>query len=183
MNNDVKKDLNDSILAFENLVLPIIESKNMINGNFISIEKITHSFEEDIATHFDKLSSIDLFRIKIDEGISGIASRVQFGKKAYNTFTIRKNRVSGALTELDKIIKNYHSGKYFYPHLYIHSYISNRENGEVLSFAIVETKTLIELYEKNIYNIKINRYDGNEFICFDWNDILKKGYKIKIYSI
>jgi len=168
MYNNWSVDLKDSIAAIEKIkktVLPLL-----ISGDIISIEQQ----QNEILLMFDQYSGIDYIR-KNDIGLQGIACRVQFGK-AWDTFTIRAKRHTGAKTEYEKRLEQIQNG-YFYPQFTIQAYFDNRQDLNLLSICIIKT---LDLYFEVQHNKNVKRRTSdNVFIYIHWDDLPSD--KVKIY--
>lgn len=156
-------DLKSSTIAIEKAQKEI---RKMVKGDLYSIE----DSDNEILRLFDKFAGIDLISL-FDSNIIGIASRVQWGK-AYNTFTIRKERRTGTETEYKKRLNAIKKG-YFYPALTMQIYCDNRKDNNILSMAMMKTIDLYELIETNPELFKTQLSD-NFFIFIKWDDIKKK---------
>jgi len=194
MRANVCTDLNDSSRAFLMAVWPKI--KMACGGGDIRPVEILDDIE--IAKQLDTLAGIDVWQTKTDIGVRGIASRVQFGDKAWNTFTIRLARESGSATEYEKRLDAIETGRFIYPYLTVQAYVTARNNPTLLSCAVCKTKDLYGFveYRKTIENpIKpkksIDKTTGQwaTFYCVDWLELkkwcnLKPGSKphIKIWT-
>jgi len=164
--NKWDKDLNDSVKAFEGIRKTILPK--IISGEILTIE----SAENDVLIKLDQKSGIDYIR-EDKTGMQGIAARAQWGK-AWNTFTIRKERHTGAKTELEKRKEQIEKG-YFYPAFTMQAYFDNRTNNSLLSIAIIKTKSLFEFIENNPEKI-LQRKSDNLFIAIEWihiNNLIK----------
>lgn len=171
MYNYWRTDLNDSIKALESIkdtILPYL-----ISGEIYSIEKS----QNEILILMDTLSGIDYIR-KNKNGLQGIAARVQWANKPYNTFTIRSGRSSGVDTELKKRLFQINNG-YFYPAFTLQAYFDNRIDNKLLSIGIIRTKDLYNLYLNEPSKFKKNKSD-NDFIFISWDSIDSKLIKTKI---
>jgi hypothetical protein len=120
----------------------------------------------------DQEAGIDAWTLDTERGMRGIASRVQWNIN-YRTFTIRKERESGAKTEFEKrlyAIRN----DWLYPFYTVQAYISIAENKrELLSVAWCKTKDLIEYIEEGAlgedYYIKTVDNNGKaDFFVVPW---------------
>jgi hypothetical protein len=168
MYNHWVTDLNIStkaLLKIENTYLP-----KLISGKIHSIE----SKDNEILILLDQKSGIDLIR-ENNIGLQGIASRIQFDK-AYNTFTIRKERFTGAKTEYEKRLEQMNNG-YFYPEFTMQLYFNNRIDLEFLSGGIIRTKNLYQFIENNPDKIFIKKSD-NFFYVVKFKDLIDMGIKI-----
>jgi len=98
MDKFIKKALGRSAKAFKTYVEPHL-SELLGGGKIVMVEGVT---EDWMARMFDAVSGIDVWYVDNDIGIRGIASRCSFGKKVWNTFTIRKSIDTGRKTEHEK---------------------------------------------------------------------------------
>jgi len=168
MYNNWELDLKKSILAIEKIRLDVLPK--LINGEIISIEESDNS----VLLLFDKYSGIDYLR-KDNLGLQGIASRVQFGK-AWNSFTIRTKRHTGAKTEYEKRLEQIEKG-YIYPYYTLQAYFDNTTDLNLLSICIIKTTDLYFEIENNT-NVQTRKSD-NVFKYLYWSDIDKA--KLKTY--
>lgn len=173
MYNSWNIDLNDSIKAIDKIKYDIIPQ--LISGELFSLEQNTN--DNKIFKYLDTISGID-YLIKDKNGLRSIASRVQFmyGKKLYNSFTTRFQRYTGSETEYEKRL-NAIKNTYMYPDFTLQAYFDTKENLNLLSIAIIKTKTLYEEFENN-KKVK-TRTSDNQFKFLFWDDIEnKKAMKI-----
>jgi hypothetical protein len=162
-------DKNKSVMAFEKIkdtVLP-----KLIKGRLINIE----TSDEEVLALMDIYSGIDAVRCH-DKRLQGIAWRAQWGK-AWNTFTIRQQRFSGAKTELEKRIESIEHG-YFFPAFTMQAYFDNCFDLNCLSVGVIKTVDLFELYKTKPEIFK-QRQSDNLFLFVEWDDL--KGY-VKTWS-
>lgn len=178
--NDFETDLTDSAYDFLKIVYPRLKQLNFIRGNLIPIEAATDIKFKNLAQKFDQLAGIDVWQIVENEGIKGIASRIQWGEKAWNTFTIRKSRSSGAKTEYEKRLYAIETNEWIYPYYTIQAYISERRTGRLISMAITKTVDIFDIIKKGNYIEKINKQDNNVFMIVSWEEMKQHNYKIKI---
>ncbi len=122
--------------------------------------------ENDVLQLFDKYSGVDAVQITKDKQIRGMAMRVQYGR-AWDTFTIRFKRSSGAKTEYEKRVDAIKNEK-FYPHLTVQCYLSNDTN-DILSVGIIKTK---DLYNQLIMTQTRPAFeDGNIFLYIEFGQL------------
>ena len=183
--NNWEKDLSISSYRFENIVKP--ELKKILKGDLLLVEGES---SDEMKSILDKLAGIDSWHINKLKGIRGIGSRIQTIKlskfknaKPFNTFTIRKKRDSGSITEFEKR-KHAIKKDYLYPFYTIQAYVSDIDDS-LLSCAIAKTKDIFEYIEK--YNPSKNhtgkeQKGQSEFIIVDWLDFKKAGYRICIIN-
>lgn len=190
MRKPVEDNLKDTIFDFSRLVWPLV-GPWCGGGVFTSVESESHVLAKDL----DVLAGIDGFQKLPQKGVMrGIASRIQWTDKDWKTFTIRKNRGSGAETELKKrLYALAHLDKgFFYPHLTIQAYITERRVGTLISVAVTRTTELIPYaYETWMNNEKKNSTAVREklakdedgslswFLAVDWDAYKRAGCFIR----
>lgn len=150
----------------------------ILKGEFEIVEGVTKSR---MAQNLDQLSGIDLWFLDPNQGIRGVANRIQFQEKNWRTFTVRKSRESGAKTEYEKR-KHAIENNWLYPDITLQGYI-NKKN-EVLGFAIAKTKDIIYMIDNGFCreNKTGKEQIGQaEFYIVDWDKMKKQGFPITIY--
>ncbi len=167
--NKIDKIINDSANDFLSIVWPEIKDiPDVGGGKIIPVETVT---ENNFANLLDRYAGIDQWQV-VDgyKSIRGIASRVQWGKTAWNSFTIRFKMPSGSPTEWHK--RNYAIiNGWLYPELTIQAYITQKRIGHLIGIGIVKTKDLINyLLDGGKHIIKINPNDGVKFIAVFFKD-------------
>ena len=123
----------------------------------------------------DTLAGIDLFAVNRDKGMRGIASRLQWGK-AWRTFTIRKERESGARTEYEKRKYAIKHG-YLYPKLTMQAYIDQ----DTVTVGIAYTEDIIrciEMGEASIRRTGIDQKGQAYFYVINWDDMKRLGMRV-----
>ncbi len=188
-------DLKDSARAFKETVWPKIKDDVGAfcfgGGELIQMET---SAEIEFAKKMDIDAGVDawqIMKIKNMNVFRSIGSRVQttpkkWSHRPFNTFTIRKERQSGAITEYEKrdfAIKNH----LLYPEIYIHAYLLSDYNGQLLSVGICKTKDVIECIDKG-HSFESKSNDGKGWATFYavyWDKIEELKYSIfqKTYPI
>ena len=112
--------------------------------------------------------------------IFGIASRVQYGQN-YRTFTVRKSRESGVLTEYQKRQQAISLGGIF-PKFTMQAYV---KDNEIDGLAIVKTNDLIEFINRGYAEEKSTRIDkigqATFYVC-KWDNVKFAGYDIKEFQ-
>ena len=173
------EDLSDSAFDFLRVVYPKLIELKFIEGQLISIES---AVTKGLIQQFDILAGIDIWQLQTDKGIRGIANRIQWCQKAWNTFTIRKLRTSGTETEYEKRRRTImQDNGWLYPYFIIQSYITERRKGDLIALAIAKTKDIFDMIEQKHYWENINPQDNNTFICVSWDKMYEMGYFIKTY--
>ncbi len=169
-------DLTDSAHDFQQLVYPKLIERGFLVGRLELIEAAT---EERVAKLLDTLTGMDSWLIEDGKGIVGLASRVQWGTSTWDSFTVRKERLTGSQTEFAKrriALKS--DGKYLYPYYTCQAYISERRIGEILSLGIAKTKDIFEFIEKGLATE--NKSD-NPFFVIAWGDFKTSNYEIQYW--
>lgn len=115
------------------------------DGELMPVESTT---AEGFARELDILAGIDFWQAMRDRGyMRGIAARVQATPRgAFDTFTIREHRDSGARTEFEKRLGSIRQREVgaLYPALTVQGYVASWDEGPLLSAAVCRT---IDLYE------------------------------------
>ena len=178
------KDLQFSLAQVEK-ARPII--KKLMGGGEI---KPVEGRDDEICLMLDQNCGTDYFQIfgnghKLDGVVWGVGSRFQkvcHGCKPFDTFTIRKERESGAKTEFEKrklaIERNG-----IYPYLTMHGYY-DESNGEILSLAIARTKDIWQCIEEGHADERHtgeNQIGQAKFFYLYWDKVKNLGFPIKIY--
>jgi hypothetical protein len=141
------------------LVWPQI-SHNCGGGDIIPVESVSDS---GFASTLDLSAGIDAWQTLDDTTagtvLRGIASRVQWGDRAWDTFTVRRSVASGRQTEYAKRLAALNEDRgYLYPHLTVQAYI----DGDVLlSVGVARTRQVIEAVRSDKW--RPNRADGSTF--------------------
>ena len=114
--------------------------------------------------------------------LRGIASRVQSGSRNWATFTIRKERSSGARTEYEKRCAAI-AANALYPFFTVQSYFDTQ--GQLLGYAIVRTDQLFKVIQQGQYseNQTGDRQIGQAtFLYVLWRDLIKGKTPIIMYD-
>jgi 1,4-alpha-glucan branching enzyme len=161
MYNHWRDDLDAAVTALESIRFTYLP--RIISGEIHTIEKSDHH----VLLLLDTKSGIDYLRENA-EGVQGIAARIQWGR-AWNTFTIRAKRHTGAETELAKRMRAIEEG-YFYPAFTLQAYFNNREENKLLSIGAIRTKDLYRFVQEHPEKVHANKSD-NAFLFVRWVDI------------
>lgn len=182
--SDFKSDLSDSARDFLRVVWPA--SRHMLGGG--EIVPVESMADAQMATLLDQYSGIDAWHLSNNSQIRGIASRVQWADKPWNTFTVRYKRNSGAKTEYEKRKHDIsQDAGWLYPHVTVQAYISGNKggDGELLSVAMIKTKSLISACDEILEGV-VNQKDGGirrtsnaSFIWASWDWLERNRYEIK----
>ena len=130
----------------------------------------------------DRSGGIDYLHESPHGLLRGIANRVQRGNRNWATFTVRKERMSGAHTEYEKrtaaIAVNALS-----PFFTVHSYFDTQD--QLLGYAIARTEQIFEAIHQGLFG---QRQTGGQqigqatFFHVSWRDLLANGTPIIIYD-
>lgn len=121
-----------------------------------------------------------LLYAKYSGQVYGLASRVQYGRN-YRTFTVRKERESGAKTEYKKRVASQDYGG-LSPQYTMQAYV---KDGEINGLALVKTEDLLKFIEKGLADegkTGVNRDGQATFYICDWDKLREAGYAVKEYS-
>jgi hypothetical protein len=177
---DFATDMGWSTTAFESLVWPLC-SPYVDGGDLLQMEGAGNGH---LARELDMRAGIDGWQLH-PRGMRGIASRVQAGRtirdprtgSTWDTFTIRRSRDSGAMTEYEKRLEAVTTGRWLYPHLTIHAYLEAKD-GPVASVGIARTEDIIGFIEDG--HASTNRTTNASFYVVPWCEMRSRGYKVKI---
>jgi hypothetical protein len=185
--SDVARDLTKSHRAFVDLVWPEIVPC-LRGGSFMAVEGTA---TDELRRSLDELAGIDAWHIANGCGMRGIASRVQFGPEAWDTFTIRYQRDSGNETEWAKRLSalDDRSGGWLLPALTIHAYCTD-DGATLIGAALVRTADLFTYARSHLAAddrrvwLKENRAalvgDANTFVVVPWLHLQQDGVKVAV---
>lgn len=185
MRNEVSYDLGWSAKAFLSLVWPVIRPA-LGGGQLMPVEGVA---TKPMQVALDTLAGIDAWHIGNNGlGIRGIASRVQADTRAWDTFTIRYRRASGAETEYTKRLAAMDSTKgWLYPHITIQAYLSH-DKQQLLSCAVIRTEDLFRYAAAELGRDRGRVYmqtvhsDGNTFIVVPWGSLRADGIEMFMWE-
>lgn len=172
MSEKWRRDLGKSAKQFVDIVWPNVTDEWFGGGDVAPVEAVS---EEDFADKLDQLAGIDYWVVQSDEGMRGIASRVQSGKYGdMSTFTVRYRRKSGVDTEFQKR-KQAIENDYLYPYWTIQAYV---QRGKVDNAAVVRTDDLIRYIDRGELDVHYGengtQTDGAaRFYYIHWKDLDK----------
>lgn len=152
-------------------------NERFLQNDFLKCDKIFSAEDSDhpALKAFDIYSGVDLV-IKKKGHLFGIASRMQIGR--YNTFTIRKERYTGAKTELEKRKEAIKIGA-IYPKWTMQGYYSKPH--KINSIGICKTVDLFEFVD-NYPHLLETKASDNYFLTVKWSDMKLNGFNVKIYK-
>lgn len=155
--------------AFENIVWPAC--RDHLNGG--TLMQMEGRPDQELAMQLDMKAGIDGWQLH-EDGMRGIASRVQVGR-AWDTFTIRKARDSGAKTEFEKRASAVTTGDWLYPTITIQAYLETW-SGPALSIGISRTEEIIAFIHAG--QAKTRRTSNAEFYVVPWHAMTANGYGV-----
>ena len=169
-------DLDRSTDAFQSYIIPVLP--RLILGKYKPVE----GTPEEIAKMLDERCGIDGV---IDRGdiIYALGSRIQIDSGDWRTFTIRCERGSGHITELEKLRKAIKNDA-LRPQFTLQAYIVD---GTLRSVAVARTKDIIEFIDN--YEAKCQTKTSTDNMgrraCFKsilWRDMQLAGYKVNVLT-
>jgi hypothetical protein len=165
-----------SSCLFVEQVWPIIKP-SLDGGDLIPMEGRP---DIELMKKLDMSAGIDGWQVHA-QGMRGIASRVQQGERAYNTFTVRMARKSGTETEYAKRFRAIHNPQrgWIFPTLTIQAY-SQTQKGPILSVGITRTVDLIDFITQQKHYVK-SVADAVFAVC-PWHKMIRAGYRVKIIA-
>ena len=164
-------DLALSMDMFDKLIRPVLP--RLVRGECVRVE----GRDEEIAQMLDKQIGIDALIVR-DDVTFALGSRVQIDTGVWDTFTIRCERQSGHITELEKL-KNAIKNEAMRPHLTMQAYVTN---GELQSVAMARTADIIDFIEKNDCQERTtwDRKGWQKFKVVPWRKMHDQGYTIAV---
>lgn len=200
MRSDVARDLEQGSKDFLSLVWPVL-SGLVGAGEVVPVESVS---DQGMKRDLDVLAGIDAWQVVDRLGMRGIASRVQPVPRytpAYNTFSIRRTRSSGAETEYTKRLRALSDGRgWLCPHLTIQAYVTHCHE-ILLSAAAVRTQDLFahvkacvegvpddvllskERKKSGCCYLRQNHGDGNTFIAVPWAHLTSCDVPLKTHFL
>ncbi len=176
--NAVRMDMERSSSYVEAQVKPVIEEL-LPNWHMMKVE----GEDNEVCQLLDMSCGIDyLLHSEQSSLVVGVSSRVQYGKN-YRTFTVRKDRASGVLTEHQKRTQAISRGG-LYPLYSVQSYIG--DNGELAGLGIVRTADLSEFIGRGLAREKTTGADKigqAEFYVCSWDKLKYAGYNVLEYPV
>ncbi len=176
MGDDFATSLKKTTSMFEEYVRPV--APYMMRGHLIPIEG---KADAELATMLDMHAGVDLFCLDRDL-IYGVASRIQVTQRPFNTFTVRKSRDSGAITEYEKRRASIGTG-YMYPRITDQAYVSAPTGGRLLSMAVCLTEELIRYCTDGhafTRHTGAGQRGGAEFYVCNWYDMATRGCALRV---
>lgn len=179
---DWRTDLKDSAFEFQRVVWPVVRVA-CGGGELVPVESVT---ETGFAKQLDTQAGIDAWQIKSSSGLRGIASRIQWddGRPSfpYCTFTIRKQRSSGAETEYEKRLRAIRERQgWLFPYFTVQAYLTQPKRfGDLLSVCVAKTEDVIDMIARDL--CVTNRTDNALFWIVPWVAMRNEGYDIWSYD-
>lgn len=175
------RDLDDSAYDFLRVVWPAI-SHRVQDGR---IEPVETTAIKNLQRDLDVLAGIDAWQMVDRQGVMrGIASRIQWGDKSWDTFTLRKDRPNGSRTEVEKRMAAYTKPDegWLMPTLTVHAYITKpRRSGRLIKAGVCYTRDLLEFTLTHpCSRPRRNPEDGVLFDWYDWSQMQRAGYRVSV---
>lgn len=165
-----KDDLSASMDVFNRLVWPCL--KEMCHGgDYIPVE----GSPDEIAQILDKQIGIDGM-LKKGSGFYGVGSRIQIDSGVWNTFTIRCERESGHITELEKLRRAINNDS-LRPQLTLQAYV---ERDALKSLAVAKTVDIVRYIDAQKCDERMSHDKKGfaRFVVVPWDKFKQAGYGI-----
>ena len=171
---NVMTDMYNSINALRTATPIIKKLLHFANGEIIDVE----NQDNETCFHLDANCGIDyLLYFKGEGWTRGAAWRSQPVKQPYDTFTVRKSRDSGSMTEYQKR-KDAIENNAIYPYYTLQAYY-DENTGELLSLGITKTEDLINCISEGCCKVLHTRSDKigqAEFYVVPWSELQRLNY-------
>lgn len=161
MNEQVKRAITESSADFLRLVWPAIGRQF---GEVIPVETVT---DNDFARQLDQRAGIDVWLVSVDNHMRGLASRVQWTDKSWDTFTIRTRSRYGNPTEYHKRKAEIAASGTITPYYVTQGYVS-ADRTRLLGAAIARMADVIAAIDMDLGYPKANG-DGTQFYVIPWS--------------
>lgn len=159
------------------------------NGQLVPVESVSaRGFTKEL----DTLAGIDAWQVQSEKGIRGIASRVQWAPfktrdgRPYDSFTIRKARESGVMTEfakrVDALDRRQREG-WISPAITVQAYVSEKGYGRLLCVGVARTHDLIRAVQNGWHTENVVRQNGSaDFYVLWWERLRREGVQVRVWS-
>lgn len=169
---------NDRVMRAKPIILDLLKGDDLLP---VECE------DNKVLQMLDRTCGIDYYHVFEKYGFAwGIGSRVQPidpGTKPWNTFTVRLDRESGAMTEYQKRKRAIERGG-TYPYLTLQLYVSSLDDG-VLSLGIARTQDIIEFIDRGLafkQHTRCDKIGQASFYVVRWEAMVGYGYKVLTYE-
>lgn len=166
------ESLRQSSDDFARLIQPL--ASEALRGKFEIVEGVT-TYE--VAKALDMQAGIDLWFVRDGGGIRGLANRVQRTTRNWRTFTVRKERASGNVTEYEKRVQAI-KREWLYPVLTLQGYVTP-DGSALISFAIAHTKDILSVIGAGgaqVQHTGAAQRGQASFYVVGWDSIVEAGY-------
>ncbi len=174
--NRIEQAISRSAEAFRTQVWPHL-SDQLGGGELVPVETVT---ESGFARLLDTLAMTDAWQLVNDQGLRGLATRVQWlepDAPLWCSWTIRCKTRWGGDTEIHKLMRD---GEWQRPHYIVQAYIVD---GECAAAGAIRTNDLIRILRSDAYvpEIRTNGADGNLFHVIWWHKAIASGLDVTVY--
>ena len=168
-----ERDKKFSVTNFARFVSPALKSAFNVN-TIVDSESLSDNLsrcldrEHCIDGYFQRASKFEFF-----------SSRIQRGD--YRTFTIRKSRDSGIVTEHERLCRQIDEER-IYPRWFIQAYVSD----DAATVAIIETKNLLKFIDEGKARTRHThgeRHGQAEFFVAEWDDLKQAEIPVEIFIV
>lgn len=164
-----KKDANASLRLFQKFSVHAMK-KCFVGATIVPIE----GREDELSLLLDRLAGIDGLIVKDDGEMDFYGSRVQVGKN-YESFTLRRSRLSGVKTEFAKLQRASRTCGAM-PQYMIQAFVDSDEKAATV--AVAPMIDLVQYVEQNNPEIR-KTATGESFFVIPWRELKR----VKIYRV
>jgi hypothetical protein len=181
MSREVERRMSRSSEDFTRLVWPTIGRGF---GRVIPVESVSEGV---FATELDRRSGVDVWLVGVDEHMRGLASRVQWTDRSYDTFTVRVRSCGGGLTEYDKRRREIETnrggvGGVVTPYYVTQGYVS-KDRYRLVGAAIARMRDVIAAVEMDLGRFIPPNRDGSRGYAVPWCALRESGAQIRTWHV
>jgi hypothetical protein len=174
MSETVNRAIRKSSEDFLSLVWPEI---GKAFGEIIPVETVT---DNDFAKQLDTRAGIDNWLIGVDGHMRGLASRVQWTDKSYDTFTIRVRTRYGYATEYHKRKKEIATLGTITPYYVTQAYVS-KDRTRLVAAAIGRMRDVICAVDDEVGRLMPPNSDGSQGWAVPWQSLMDRGAPLQVW--
>lgn len=174
MSETVNRAIRKSSEDFLRLVWPEIGKPF---GELIPVETVT---DNAFAKELDTRAGIDSWLVGVDGHMRGLASRVQWTDKSYDTFTIRMRTRLGNATEYHKRKREIATLGTITPYYVTQAYVS-LDRTRLVAAAIGRMRDVIHAIDDEVGRLMPRNPDGSQGWAVPWLSLIDRGAPLRIW--
>lgn len=174
MSAQVERVIRKSSDDFLKVVWPLIGRDF---GTPIPVETVTSNA---FAKELDTRAGIDVWLISVDGHMRGLASRVQWTDRSYDTFTVRMKSRYGGPTEYHKRKREIAAPGSITPHYFCQAYVSV-DRSKLVAAAIACVRDVISAVDLDMGRLMPPNPDGTQGYAVPWSALSNNGARIHIW--